>query len=354
MAVPERELRSIFFLWYDEDAEIWRGGMKTLICGFGSIGRRHLTNLRTLGETDFVLLRSHHSTLQETEINGIPDETEIEAALAHHPDAVVVSNPTALHLDVAIPAARAGCAILMEKPISHDLNRVEELHQALEKHGNRMLVGFQFRFHPVLARVRELVHRKEIGKPISFRSHWGEYMPGWHPWEDYRQSYSARPELGGGVVNTLSHPLDYLRWIFGNVESVWAFTSSAGLGLDVEDTAEIGFQFKSGLMGTVHLDYVQQPPKHTLEIIGEEGSIFFDNATGSARVYRAGKTASEETLPPAGFERNELFLTEMQHFLHVAAGKEIPACNIHDGIAALKLTLAIHQSAQEGRLVLLD
>jgi len=124
--------------------------------------------------------------------------------------------------------------------------------------------------------------------------------------------------------------------------------------LDVEDTAEIGLQFKSGLMGTVHLDYVQQPPKHTLEIIGEEGSIFFDNATGSARVYRAGKTVSEEILPPAGFERNELFLTEMQHFLHVAVGKEIPACNIADGIAALKLTLAIHQSAQDGRLVLLD
>jgi predicted dehydrogenase len=100
--------------------------MKTLICGFGSIGRRHLNNLRALGETDFVLLRSHHSTLPETDINGIPDETEITEALAHHPDAVIVSNPTALHLDVAIPAAKAGSANQMEKPISQEQNRVED------------------------------------------------------------------------------------------------------------------------------------------------------------------------------------------------------------------------------------
>ncbi len=328
--------------------------MKTLICGFGSIGRRHLNNLRALGETDFVLLRSHHSTLPEADINGIPDETEIYAALAHQPDAVVVSNPTALHLDVAIPAAKAGCAILMEKPISHDMNRVEELQRALEEHSSPMLVGFQFRFHPVLSKVREMVQAYAIGKPVSFRAHWGEYLPGWHPWEDYRQSYSARPELGGGVVNTLSHPLDYLRWMFGNVDSVWAYTSSAGLGLDVEDTAEIGLQFKSSLAGTVHLDYVQQPGKHTLEIIGENGTIFFDNATASAKVFRAGRPEPEEILPPAGFERNHLFLAEMQHFIHVANGKEIPACDIHDGIAALKLTLAVHQSSHFGKLVKLD
>ncbi len=325
--------------------------MKTLICGFGSIGRRHLNNLRALGESDFVLLRSHHSTLAETDIAGIPEETELSRALAHKPDAVVVSNPTALHLDVAIPAAHAGCAILMEKPISHDLKRVGELAEALDQHGQRMLVGFQFRFHPVLAKVRELLHAQAIGKPVSFAAHWGEYLPGWHPWEDYRQSYSARPDLGGGVVNTLSHPLDYLRWMFGDVDSVWAFTSSAGLGLDVEDTAEIGLRFASGLTGTVHLDYVQQPPKHTFEVIGESGTICFDNSTASARVYRAGAPDFEEVLPPPGFERNSLFVEEMKHFLAVASGKELPRCNIRDGIAALELTLAIHQSAQSGKLI---
>ena len=328
--------------------------VKTLICGFGSIGRRHLNNLRTLGETEFVLLRSHQSTLEEGDLNGIPVETEINSALAHHPDAIIVSNPTALHLGVAIPTAQAGCAILLEKPISHDMQRVNELQLALEENGNRLLVGFQFRFHPVLRKVKELLLKNDIGRITSFRAHWGEYLPGWHPWEDYRQSYSARLELGGGVVNTLSHPLDYLRWFFGNPSEVWALTSSIGLGLDVEDTAEIGLCYSNGMTGSVHLDYIQQPPEHTFLIIGTDGTITFDNASASAVIHRPGKPEAENILPPAGFERNQLFLDEMRHFQHVVSGKELPACTFDDGIAALKITLAVHQSAGTGQLVRLE
>ncbi len=109
--------------------------MKFLIAGFGSIGRRHLRNLRTLGETDFVLLRSHKSTLPDDEIDGLPVETDISAALAHKPDGVIISNPTALHMDVAIPAAKAGCAILIEKPVSHSMDRLEELKTAVSSGG---------------------------------------------------------------------------------------------------------------------------------------------------------------------------------------------------------------------------
>ena len=107
--------------------------MKILIAGYGSIGRRHLNNLRALGETDLLLLRSHRSTLPDNEISDIPVETTIQAALAHQPQAVVVANPTAMHLDVAIPAALAGCSILMEKPISHSLARLDELQTDLPK-----------------------------------------------------------------------------------------------------------------------------------------------------------------------------------------------------------------------------
>ncbi len=328
--------------------------VKTLICGFGSIGRRHLNNLRAVGETEFVLLRSHLSTLPDDEINGIPTETDIKTALAHQPDAVIVSNPTALHLDAAIPAAQAGCAILLEKPISHDMQRVDELQRSLEANGKRLLVGFQFRFHPVLRKIRELLRKNEIGRITSYRAHWGEYLPGWHPWEDYRQSYSARPELGGGVVNTLSHPLDYLRWFFGDPSEVWAVTSSIGLGLNVEDTAEIGLCYRNGMTGSVHLDYIQQPSEHMFNFIGTDGTITFDNTKSSAVIYRSGQREAEDILPPVGFERNQLFLDEMRHFQHVVSGKELPECTFDDGIAALKLTLAVHQSARTGQLVRLE
>jgi predicted dehydrogenase len=99
---------------------------------------------------------------------------------------------------------------------------------------------------------------------------------------------------------------------------------------------------------------VQNPPKHTLEIIGESGVIHFDNATSSAKVYQLNKSEVTDILPPAGFERNTLFLSEMTHFLHVAKGKEIPVCGIHDGIEALKLTLAVHESARTECMIKLD
>jgi predicted dehydrogenase len=116
--------------------------MKFLIAGFGSIGRRHLRNLLALGEEDIVLYRSNRSTLPDDEIARFPVETDLQAALAHRPDAVIVSNPTALHLDVAIPAAKAGCAVLLEKPVSHSLDQAEAFRSAVAQGGARVLVGF--------------------------------------------------------------------------------------------------------------------------------------------------------------------------------------------------------------------
>ncbi|MCX6055500.1 MAG: Gfo/Idh/MocA family oxidoreductase [Chloroflexi bacterium] len=322
--------------------------MKTLIAGFGSIGRRHLNNLRSLGETDFVLLRSFHSTLPEDDIKGIPVERDIKSALAHRPDAVIITNPTSLHLDVAIPAAKAGCSILIEKPVSHNMERISDLQRALEQGGGRLLVGFQFRYHPALRQVKGWLDSNQIGTVISCRARWGEYLPGWHPWEDYRKSYSARVDLGGGVVNTLSHPLDYLRWFFGDVDNLWAFASSlGGLELDVEDTAEIILHFKNNVLGSIHLDYIQRPPEHTLKIIGSKGTIEWDNATGVARRYQIENSTWEVANPPAGFERNHLFLEEMKHFLAVVNERRAPICGLADGIAAVELAEAIHRTADQ-------
>ena len=125
--------------------------MKFLVAGFGSAGRRHFRNLLALGEKDIVLLRSHHSTLPDDELADYPVETNIDEALEkHRPDAVIIANPTSLHLDVAIPAAQAGCHILLEKPVSDSLERLDLLQTAAEKSGSKILVGFQLRHHPTL------------------------------------------------------------------------------------------------------------------------------------------------------------------------------------------------------------
>lgn len=329
--------------------------MKFLIAGYGSIGRRHMQNLLTLGEHDIVLYRSNLSTLPTDELAGYPVETDLRAALAHRPDAVIISNPTALHLDVAIPAAESGAHLLIEKPISHSLRRIPDLERALRHGGGLALTGFQFRWHPTLKLARQILDDGVIGNVVSVRANWGEYMPGWHPWEDYRKSYSARPELGGGVVLTLCHPFDYLRWLSGEVKSLYAMTSRrGGLDLEVEDTAEISLRFASGTLGSLHLDYVRRPGAHRLEFVGSQGTLTWDNDGGILRLYRAGDRTWEQYTPPEVFERNDLFLAEMRHFLDVIRGEAQPVCTLDDGIQALKLALAAYESAEDHREVQFD
>ncbi len=327
--------------------------MKFLIAGYGSIGRRHLRNLLALGQKDVLLYRTHHSTLSDDELQDVVVETDLAAALAHQPDGVIIANPTALHLDVAIPAAQAGCHLLMEKPVSHSLERIHELESALESGGGQLLVGFQFRFHPGLQQVKRLLQDGSIGRPLSFRAQWSEYLPDWHPWEDYRRSYSARADLGGGVVFTLTHPIDYLCWLLGELESLWATTGQVSdLALDVEDVAEIGLQFASGVIGSVHLDYYQRPAIHRFEISGTAGLIQWNNADGSVRLYRASTDSWESFLLDSGFERNYLFMAEMQHFLAVMRGEVPPVCSLQDGKRVLEIALAVHRAARSGKRVM--
>jgi predicted dehydrogenase len=321
--------------------------MKFLIAGFGSIGRRHFHNLLTLGERDILFYRSQKSTLPDDELAEFIVETDLHDALSHKPDAVIVSNPTALHLDVAIPAARAGCHLLLEKPISHNMDRVEELRDALAFGGGQTLVGFQFRYHPGLQKIHQLLAENQIGRILSVRAHWGEYLPQWHPWEDYRKGYSARLDLGGGVVLTLCHPLDYLRWLLGDISSLWAYTAqSSDLELSVEDTAEIGLRFVSGVVGSVHLDYNQRPASHNLEIVGTCGTIRWNGVDGIVLWSQGSDWKTFD--PPRGFERNDLFLAQMKHFLDVLRKGEIPVCSLEDGIKVLEIALAVQGSSQNG------
>ena len=331
--------------------------MKFLIVGLGSIGRRHFRNLIALEEKDIVLLRSHRATLSDDELAGYPIETDLKEALKKHkPDAVIVANPTSLHLDVAIPAAEAGCHILLEKPVSNSFERLDVLHDAAQKSRSRILVGFQFRYHPTLNQARQLIQNGALGQVLTVHAHWGEYLPQWHPWEDYRQSYAARTELGGGVILTLTHPLDYLRYLIGEVDSLWSFNGHiSSLEMDVEDVAEIGLKFSNGAIGGIHLNYVQRPPVHRLEIVGTHGTLRWDNADGLLHFYKMpapfgsysdnpSAPVIETFSPPEGFERNQLFMAQTRHFIEIVRGEKEPICTLEDGIRALELALAARNS----------
>src|SRR3972149_2460260 len=344
--------------------------VKFLIAGLGSVGRRHMRNLVALGEKDIVLYRTRKATMPENEWTGYPVETDLREALKKHkPDAVLVATPTSLHLDTAIPAAEAGCHILLEKPISYSTERLDQLEKVVKKSGSKVLVAFQFRFHPSLIKAKQLISDGEIGRVISAHVHFGEYLPAWHPWEDYRKGYAARADMGGGVVLTQCHALDYLPWLVGKVKSVWGFTAKlSDLEVDVEDTAKIGLRFESGALGSLHLDFNQQPPSHRFEVIGTKGTLKWDLSNGATRIYRASpeslaistgmgiKAGGEwEAYPLAdGWERNLMFLEQMKHFVAVVRGEVEPICTLDDGVRVMKLISAVHQSQNAGRLIELD
>ena len=328
--------------------------MKILIAGLGSIGRRHLRNLISLGESEIVLYRTHKSSLPDEELSNFPVETDLNKAFGSNPDAVVISNPTAMHMTIAEQAAKANCHIFIEKPISHTIESLSAFETALKKSTSVVFVGFQFRFNPGLKTVKKIINDKVVGRPISFQSHWGEYLPGWHPWEDYRKSYAADRDMGGGVVLTLCHPLDYLRWIFGEVKELYAATGKfSDLEIKSEDTAEALLTFTNNVIGGLHLDYYQQPKKHFLSIICADGTVFWEYETSMVRLEKASGEIVELGTSD-NYERNQMYLAEMKHFLDICKRGVKPICGYSDGKKTLELAWGILKSGRYNKRIIFD
>lgn len=300
------------------------------------MGRRHLANLRLLGWTDLRVLRSGLGTLPECDLNGVQVSTRLDDALEPAPLAVIVATPTALHLPMALAAARVGAHLLIEKPVSHNLTGLDALAAEVSKRGLQVLVGHQFRFHPGVQQIKAWIDAGAIGDVVSAQVHWGEHLPDMHPWEDYRHGYAARTDLGGGVLLTLCHPFDYLRWLLGEIDTVAAIAPARNpLGVAVDTCADVSLGFASGASGHVHLNFIQRPTEHRFTIVGTSGTVTWHQDDHAARLFTAASGRWTTSLPPAGFERNHMFVDEMGHFLACVRGEATSRCTLSDGLAAL-------------------
>lgn len=321
---------------------------RAVVVGAGSIGQRHLRNLAELG-VEAAALRTFRG--QTGHIPGVRSLTTWEAVEQFAPDAIIVANPTSLHSEVTVRAALAGRHVLIEKPLAQNVAAAQAAHDATTHAGVVALVGYHFRHHPTLLHVKNWLQLGHIGAPVHAQVTWGEYLPGWHPGEDHLAGYSARRSLGGGVVLTLSHPIDYLRWILGDVTAVSAMTSqSTPYTHDVEDIAHITLRFASGVLGAITLDYAQRPAVHTLRIVGLEGTLIWDAHSGVARCINSAGTQHEIGLP-AEFERNDLFRAELRHFGACVAGEVEPVCSTADGVAAVRIADAALRSSALARVI---
>lgn len=321
---------------------------RILIAGLGSMGRRHLRNLLQLGVRDIILLR--RSTEPFSEARDLPVFTDLAKALETGPNVVIICNPSAYHLQVALPAAQAGRNLFIEKPLSNSWEGVEDLLAAVRQKNLLAAVGFDLRFDPGLCRVKNLLEEDAIGRVVAIQAQVGQYLPDWRPWEDYRKGASAQAEKGGGVILELIHELDYVTWLLGPITRLFCFAEKiSGLEIDTEDTAAMLLKFKSGAIGTIHLDYIQRVPSRTCRIIGDQGTLVWDYFGQKVALYKPGDNAPGE-FAYSNFERNDRFRDEMRHLLACLDGREQPRVDIETASRSLKLALAAKQSASTGQV----
>ncbi|MEH6493220.1 Gfo/Idh/MocA family protein [Halopseudomonas sp.] len=339
--------------------------MKILFCGLGGIGQRHLRNLRLLlGDT----LEVHAYRVRRQRIKLLDNLTvdegadlekdyaiqvhhELADALAQQPEAVFICNPNALHVPVALECARAGVPVFMEKPLASDLNGLDELLAEVEKRKLLFHVGYNFRFHPGLQRLKALLDDGFFGRLVSVRSEIGEYLPNWHRYEDYRQMYAARADQGGGVILSQIHEMDLIYWYFGLPRSLATHGGHlSGLEIDVEDSASSLMRF-DGEHGCfpllLHQDFVQRPPSRKFRIVGDAGCAEMDLIANRLYVYdQAGELCEQNDF--ADFNRNDMFLAQARHFLDCLVSGNQPVVDLMAGVQSLRLALAARRSLREG------
>ena len=345
--------------------------MKILIIGLGGIGQRHTRNLRALlgDSVEIIAYRVRRLTHVVTPSMGADQERNVEDvynirafhsledALAEKPDIAYVCNPSSMHVAAAHACLLAGCDIFLEKPLADSLEGTGELIDLARKYKRIAMVGYQLRFHPCVIRLTEIVRSGVLGSLLGVRATIGEYLPKWHPYEDYRIMYAARADLGGGVVLSQIHEFDYLYSLFGLPRRIYALGGRwSDLEIDVEDTASILMEAPLGprvLPIQLHQDFLQSPPSRQCEVVGDKGRVVMDLPSLTVSLYKLG-VSEPEIFRVENFDRNNLFLDQARHFLHCVETREKPIVDIVDGIQSLRMALAVRQSIAEHKPIDLD
>ena len=208
--------------------------IKVLIVGYGSIGRRHLENFLQLKNVKLIVY-TKRTDLDSLKKQGIKISNSLTECLKENPDIGVITNETSLHIPITIKLAQNGLDLFIEKPLSNSLKDVKKLRAIVKKKKLITQMGCHLRFHPCIKKIKSLIEQKKIGKILSAQVQSCSYLPDYHRWEDYRRSYAARKELGGGVILTQIHEIDYMYWFFQEVENV---ISMSGKFSDLDVTAE--------------------------------------------------------------------------------------------------------------------
>ena len=323
-----------------------------LVVGSGSIARRHIANIKALfsqATVGCVSASGRELTLEEVGADIV--YSNIEEALSAEPMLAIVASPAPLHVDQAATLLRTGIPVLIEKPLSVSLETFASAGEVLLANSTKIEVAYNLRFMPSAIRLKALLDEKILGRIHSVSIEVGQYLPDWRPATDYRENVSARKELGGGVLLELSHELDYLTWLFGKFDSAYCVASNSGaLDIDVEDSAHAILSREDGLVASLHLDFLQRVPTRICKIIGETGTLVWNLLHNSISLGRA-SDGEDILFSDPNYNRNDMYLEEISHFVKVAAGERMPHVSIYQALDTLRLIEALRHSSIIRRVV---
>jgi len=204
------------------------------------------------------------------------------------------------------------------------------------------------RFHPGLRILKELIDSGKLGRVLWLSVEAGQYLPDWRPWQHYRESYSGRQELGGGIILDGSHELDYICWLLGRPTDVMCRAEHlSSLEVDVEDSAWIHLTFPERRRAELHLDFVQRAYTRTCKVVGETGSALWDFNLQEVRWFSAEQRGWNSI--PYAFEANDMYVSEMVHFLESLGSGTGPLVDLEQSRDVIKVVEAAKRSSQEGR-----
>ena len=327
--------------------------MRIAVVGTGSIGRRHIGNLLKLGYDD-VLAVSEKKKIKTLEVGSrnISVVNDIDAALHGAVDAMFICNPTSLHFRYLEKAIDAGKHVFVEKPVGSVMGDFTNLRKQSEQKKLIIAVGHQFRFNPHLEELRKKVKANFMGNIFRVEAIQGEHIADYHPGEDYRESYAARKDLGGGVLLTQIHQIDYLNWIFGPFSRVFAVSRQPSiLGLDVEESVSYFLESHRGYPIYGHMDFLSRPKTVSIQVMGDEHSMIWDYYGGKLICSNQGNVDQEPITFERPVDRNQMFRDVVRDFLEATETGGKPRSGLADGVAALRIVEGIKESLSFGHVV---
>ena len=338
--------------------------MKVLIWGLGSIGQRHLRNLFKIEpKIEFFALRKKFTTPFLNNLN-VPQKGNIQKKynitylstindlnkLKIKIDAAFICTPSKFHINQAIQLIDKNINIFIEKPLGSNLININNLKQLLKRKNKiKNMMGFQLKFDPIILNLKSIVEKNKLGKIYTIDINHGEHLADFHQYEDYSNSYAAKKNLGGGVLLTQIHELDYLYFIFQNYKFKILNSISykiSDLNIDVDDLFVgnlIIKKNKNKIICNIRSNYFERPKTRIIKIIGSEGKIEAD-LNKKMVITSIGKKVTKKKF---NYSRNEVFLKEIKYFLNcIKKNKPIEKFyNVYNGIKSLKLAIQLKKKS---------